>query len=288
MLLKKYSHSMLSFQGEIKPSIDDIFGAEEPGRKREQNQSFIEFARHRLWDVICIAGWQHPGAVWIFFGNLFMVYMATMTLSINQYSYYLTMFSEAEAIYLCDLFLIVYGIVGPMLALSMGVFFDKSGDELSLLFGNGTVVIFVILVVIPSVASQTIAMIVFGFANTYFWMIILRFCQLYAPPELFGTFQGGYAFVIGVCQIVFATVVGDLASVIFSQGTYWQYSSQFLFWCAGVLLTAFLMAWWVCFKQPLKKPGVATMVELRDVQSQRGLLLDVQSCVEKSEPARLS
>merc|ERR1712137_734781 len=116
-------------------------------------------------------------------------------------------------------------------------------------------------VFIPSKGSQLACMPFFVGLFAYVRMIIFNFAQAYAPPELFGTLQGGIWFVIAVDQIVFASVFGEITLLIFSEGSYWKYGTQFLIWTAGILLTGSLMFHRFVFQHPLQEQGVACLAE---------------------------
>merc|ERR1719240_1282304 len=177
------------------------------------------------------------------------------------------MFGMDKAIYLADLFPIMYGLVGPCLAICMGVLFDLISVELAIFFGNSLNLIFIILLVIPSVGSQIAAMIVFVIAFTYVKMICIRFAQTYSPPESFGTFHGGFAFIFGCFQIVFASILKELSMLVFSGNVYLSICSQVLLWGGLLFLTGLSLCAWINLVEPLKKLGVASEDELREFQS---------------------
>merc|ERR550537_2004491 len=188
-----------------------------------------------------------------------------MTLIYYQYAYYLTMFSEETAIQLVDIFPLIFGFVGPFVAFFMGRLFDMIGIGLALSCGNCIVVIFFILNAIPSEGSMIASMVAYVAALSFIRMINVNFSQIYAPPELLGTLTGCLCFIFGTGQIVFAELLDLGASAIFSD--YWVYSSQFMFWMFGVLLTGSYMVYHFNFIHSFKKRGVSSYAELREFQS---------------------
>jgi len=195
-----------------------------------------------------------------------MVYMVCISLLLYQYEYYLSMFSMETSLYLVDVFPLIFGFVGPVVAYFMGILFDKIGLGLSIFCGNCFCMIFFILNAIPSKGSIIASMIAFVAALSYVRMIGINFSQHYAPPELLGTLSGCIFTLMGVGQVVFATTLEGITSVIFS-GDYWEYCVHFLTWVVGVLLTGSCMVYWFNFKHPFKKHGTASYTELREFQS---------------------
>merc|ERR1719450_878103 len=108
-----------------------------------------------------------------------MLYMLCITLLLYQYEYYLSMFPMETSLYLVDIFPLIFGFVGPVVAYFMGLLFDVIGLGLTIVCGNCLCMIFFIFNAIPSDRSIIASMVAYVAALSYVRMIDVNFAQHY-------------------------------------------------------------------------------------------------------------
>ena len=143
--------------------------------------------------------------------HVFVLYMQQMTLTLEQYAYYESLFDRATAVWLINTFGTIYACLAIPICLAFGVFTDYVGPRVSLVLIDLAALAFFAAAVFPEETMQLVAQVLLSGLCTLFYLLTPALGQRYAPPELFGTVYGAMSFFIGTGQVVL-TPLGDALS----------------------------------------------------------------------------
>lgn len=231
---------------------------------------FFKKERTILYDLAIFIIHIYPGASCLVMAHLCTMYMVVMTLSVNQYAFYLALFHENEIIatMLVDDFLYIYAFAGAVSVIGIGFAFETLGMECLFLFVNVLAFLFFVSVLVHNYIIQIVAMVLFTLLVNLFYVIIVRFAQLYCPHEMFGSYSGVLYLCLGIFQIIFSFLCSSISSYISYPSAIWTYNLQFIFWGVMTILTGIAFFWWLTFKQAVPKTGESTMRAVHSLRAQ--------------------
>lgn len=228
------------------------------------SMSCFKLERTMLYDLYILITRVFPAATGFFLTHLFSLYMVFMTLSLYMYAFYLTMFSESTSITLVNVYLYIYGLLGAVSLVVMGVFFDRLGLLGGLAVCNFLCLLFLTFVQLPHFATQVVALVVDTVLINLYMVFTARFAQIYSPPQIFGAYNGFLLFMLGILQLICSAIGGKLTS---NMSNVWRYNAQFIFWGVMTFVTGLWLWWWFAFMQPLPKLGESNMTRIYRVRN---------------------
>ena len=138
------------------------------------------------------------------------MYMFAWYPTMQMYAYYVGMFGAAEATRLVDIFALIYGIIGAVATIFAGRLIDWVGLAKSAIFVNLLNLVAAAAFLIPTVASQIFFQVCLSVSMNLFFIFMYRFCMLYAPVQLFGTYTGVIMLIMGAFQMGFSACASYL------------------------------------------------------------------------------
>lgn len=206
----------------------------------------------------------HPGVSCLFVLYQIAQYMFSVYPMFIMYPFYTDLVGTAKAIELVDIFGGTYACIGALSLVFFGKVVDYIGLVQAIFLLNVPTVLNAALYAVPQILAQVIAQVILSFIGNVWYVLIPRFCTIYAPPEIFGTMYGVYGTLLGAFQI-FLTRFGTWASGLLmlyifhghppSAAPYLATIDVWCFFC--VLTSVFLFVWWRY--NPLPDVGSTTM-----------------------------
>lgn len=129
------------------------------------------------------------------------MYMFSWYPTMQMYPFYVGMFGAQEATLLVDRFALIYGILGAVATIGAGRVLDYVGLKKGLVLVNTLNLAAWGCLMIPSTSAQVGFQVCLTFSLNGIMIVMYRFCMLYAPMQLFGTYTGLVALIMGAFQI---------------------------------------------------------------------------------------
>lgn len=146
---------------------------------------------------------------------------------------------------LVNVFAVVFGAGGFVCAIGGGYLCDRVGLVNFTLAVSACALSTAVLLVVPTPAAQIAAQLDLTLGMGLYLIVILRYCILYSPPELFGSMSGLLFTIVSVFMGIGTVLIGAAAQAAFPNSTVLQYQAPYVF--LGVLsavLGVALAAYW--------------------------------------------
>jgi MFS family permease len=100
-------------------------------------------------------------------------------------------FNDADTVSLMGIFAATFGVFGLCMNPFAGVLIEKVGFVESFAISVSLAVVYTATIAVPDVTTQTIAIVALAAWLSTYLTVNLKYAVRFAPPALFGTFQGG-------------------------------------------------------------------------------------------------
>jgi len=244
--------------------------ASDPGYGSEGSHDFeqavddgpaIKTSGWRWWDNAkgtCKTFQNYPVEHILFISGCCGMYMFSWYPTMQMYPFYVGMFGAAEATTLVDEFAVIYGILGSLGTLFAGRVLDWIGLKKALFATSILNMVALAALWTPTVPSQLFFQVFLTLSLSMFQIFVQRFCMVYAPVQLFGTYSGVIMLIMGLFQMVCSAVASLVKSHVANLSVADQDYLEVVFvrtlstaFCALTLaLFAMLIVYWQWFPPP--------------------------------------
>jgi len=216
---------------------------------RVVNDIAIETSGWRWWDNV--KGVRNtflniPSVHLFFCGGCCCLYTSVYIPVIQMYPLFSARFGVSNALALLKDFSLIYGIGGAVFAIFGGRFCDWLGIKWTMAFTLVLSILGAIALAIPTVSSQLVWLGILTVQISMVNILVYRFCMLYAPVQLFGTYTGVVFVLMGVFEILASWAFSALLANV--SGSSSKDQTHVEVWCtlaSTYFLTLLLALCWV-------------------------------------------
>jgi len=250
--------------GNTEASSDASSGGSSGGQK----QSILTTTSNRSWVVKqrspVTSGWRwldnvngvrtlcrkYPVEHALFVSGCCFMYMFTWYPTMQMLPYYCGLFGSANATYLVNCFAVIYGMLGAIATIMTGRIVDWIGVQKAVVVNNCMIVVTLTAFVIPTLWSQLIFQAFLTCVLSFFQVFAYRFCMLYGPPEIFGTYTGVLLSCMGVFQVCTTALLSLVLSHVGNYRTLFVQGMTAFFGICAISTWTGLVCYWAWRPHP--------------------------------------
>jgi len=219
----------------------------------------IKTSGWRCWDnvtSVCITARNYPVEHVLFVSGCCSLYMFTWYPTVQMYPFYFAMFGSSGATYLVNSFAVIYGFFGALSVVFAGRLIDWLGMRKAILFNNVLVILIWATIMVETVPSQLACQVFITFSTSMFGLFAYRFCMIYAPPEIFGTYTGCLMTILGLFQVTLSSITDYATARMHGIELLLVHVMASFFVIVTLLMWTGLICWWAY--RPLPEAGSIT------------------------------
>ena len=243
--------------------------------------------KERLYGAYVIIRFMYSDTVWRFTFNAVALHLLQSTFAAQEYTYSEALMGHKRAVWLIEADAVVGAVAGTVVCVCLGALCDRLELSTSVGLNNVITLSWFALVCAQSLPVQALLELLLDTSQVMVLVMVARFAELHAPPQLFGTLNGFALTVMGGAQLVFGTaqlewsnaLLGDMAapSEILN-----AVRAETAAWAFLVLVSAAaLLLYWLRAPPPRAADVTIAAVDAASVAS-RGRLAEGQNLIPHS------
>lgn len=193
---------------------------------------------------------KYPVEHMLFVSGCCFMYMFTWYPTMQMFPYYFRLFGRANATYLVNCFAVIYGMLGAIATIMTGRIVDWIGVQKAVGLNNCMIVVTLTAFLIPTLWSQLIFQTFLTCVLSFFQVFAYRFCMLYGPPEIFGTYTGILLSCMGIFQVSCTAVLSLVLSHVGKYETLFVQGMTAFFGICAISTWTGLVCYWAWRPHP--------------------------------------